>query len=389
MTWKWSPLVRLTMVTVLAVSGTVLSTLTSVNAAVNPAPVPVMLVRANDSSTVYVVSTTSYFDPAHPAACDPQACYLLKRTTNNGASFTVMNLPHVGYLKNTIAGTLEDLVFANPRDGYALVRDGVFSTLFVTSNGASTWHRQTITPGEHVLLLIANQGQLYALIARCASNHTCTHLRAARSTLSARRWTVTALPRGLPHAFYSNYFGVTAFGSNVWLTLQGSKTPLLYISHNRGTTFTSAPAPSLGSVTACSLTAESQSSLWATCPTGMMVSFFYSGDAGAQWVNVDRLGYAGTGGGYFDPVSSSLAYLDYGQTGPSRPENLFRITNAGRTSLPAGVLHCDDVFGLVFTDARHGLAICNHHSTLASTYLLRTSDGGSTWSQAAAFYERF
>jgi hypothetical protein len=348
-----------------------------------------MLVRVNDSSTLYVVSTSNYFDPAHPSACDPQACYLLKRTTNDGASFTIMNLPPVGYVKNAIAGNLEDLVFANSLDGYALLREGVFLNLYVTLDGASSWHRQSIAPGEQILTLITNHDQLYALIAHCLKNHACTDVRQARATLAARKWIVTTLARTLPHSFYANYFGVTVFGPNVWVTLQGPKSPLLYTSLDQGQTFTSAPAPALGSVTACSLTAESTSALWAGCPTGMMASFFFSGDAGAHWVNVSRLGYAGTGGGFFDPVSTSLAYLDYGQAGPSRPKNLFRITNAGRTSTPTGVLHCDDVYGLVFTDALHGLAACNHYYALKSTYLLRTSDGGTTWSRVAAFYERF
>ena len=111
-------------------------------------------------------------------------------------------------------------------------------------------------------------------------------------------------------------------------------------------------------------------------------------DTVKQWVNVCGLGYASTGCGYFDPVSSSLAYLDCGQTGTSRPKNLFRITNAGRTSTTSGVLHCDDVSRLVFTDANHGQAISDHFYELASTYLVGTSDGGATWSRATSFFER-
>ncbi len=112
---------------------------------------------------------------------------------------------------------------------------------------------------------------------------------------------------------------------------------------------------------------------------------FFSGDAGVHWIDVSGLEYAGTGGGYFDPVSRSLAYLDYGQTGPSRPKNLFRITNAGRTSTPVGTLRCDGAWGLVFTGATHGLAVCNRSYKLTSTYLLRTSDGGTTWSRVTLF----
>ena len=112
-------------------------------------------------------------------------------------------------------------------------------------------------------------------------------------------------------------------------------------------------------------------------------------DTVKQGVFVSGLGYAGTRGGYFDRVSSSQAYLDDGQTGPSRPKNLFRFTNAGRTSTATGVLRCDDVSGLVFTDANQGLAICDHFYELASTYLVGTSNGGAMWNRATSIFERF
>ena len=93
-------------------------------------------------------------------------------------------------------------------------------------------------------------------------------------------------------------------------------------------------------------------------------------------------------GWLFRPRLKSLAYLDDGQTGPSRPKNPFRITKAGRTSTAAGVLRSDDVSGLVLTDANHGLAIYDHFYGLASTNLVRTSDGGARWSRATSFFER-
>jgi photosystem II stability/assembly factor-like uncharacterized protein len=46
------------------------------------------------------------------------------------------------------------------------------------------------------------------------------------------------------------------------------------------------------------------------------------------------------------------------------------------------------VSGLVLTDANHGLAIYDHFYGLASTNLVRTSDGGATWSRATSFFER-
>ena len=104
-----------------------------------------------------------------------------------------------------------------------------------------------------------------------------------------------------------------------------------------------------------------------------------SGDGGTSWNRAPTNQFMGTGGGAFDPVSSDLAYLDYGLTLPSGARNLYRITNSGRTMTAVGRLAGNNVYGLVFTDATHGLAACVRDSTDATTYLLRTSDGGATW----------
>ena len=373
------------LVSILTISGAILTTSASVNAATSHPPIPLMLSRVDGSPVVYVVSTSNYFDAAHPSACKPHSCFLLRRTTNLGASFATLGLPPVTYVRGSLDGNLEDLVFANTFDGYALLREGSFLSLYVTLDGASTWHRQSVAPGEHVLQVVTDHNQLFAVVAHCRNNHACTDLRLARSTLAAKKWTVTKISNTSSHSPSLPSFDITAFGPNVWATVQGPKYPLLYRSRDGGRTFTASSAPALSAVTACSLTAESSSVLWAECPTGMMVSFFFSGDAGVHWINVSGLGYAGTGGGYFDPVSRSLAYLDYGQIGPSRPKNLFRITNAGRTSTPVGTLRCDGAWGLVFTDATHGLAVCNRNYKLTSTYLLRTSNGGATWSSVTWF----
>ena len=71
----------------------------------------------------------------------------------------------------------------------------------------------------------------------------------------------------------------------------------------------------------------SPTALWAECPTGMLASFFYSGDAGVHWTSVSRYEYSGTGGGAFDPVSSSLAYLDFGPYA-SRAKDLSSIASS-------------------------------------------------------------
>jgi hypothetical protein len=115
----------------------------------------------------------------------------------------------------------------------------------------------------------------------------------------------------------------------------------------------------------------------------MQVSFFYSGDGGVNWNSLSVKQFAGTGGGAFDPVSSTVAYLAYGLSDSPGPKNLYRVTNDGRTMTAVGKLSCNIVNGLVFTNAMHGLAACDRSNTQATTYLLHTSDGGATWSKVS------
>src|ERR1035437_4699471 len=98
----------------------------------------------------------------------------------------------------------------------------------------------------------------------------------------------------------------------------------------------------------------------------MLVSFFYSDDAGVHWTSVSRYEYAGTGGGAFDPVSSSLAYLNFGPY-TTRVKDLYAITNSGQKMTAVGNLACTSNNYLVFSDADHGLAICQKNGTVTST----------------------
>ena len=87
--------------------------------------------------------------------------------------------------------------------------------------------------------------------------------------------------------------------------------------------------PILGFANGCHLTPTSGKDLWAERNGGTQESFDFTTGAGARWASIPMGQYAGTGGGQFDPVSSRLAYLDYGQV--SGPDNIFRVQNQGRT----------------------------------------------------------
>ena len=111
----------------------------------------------------------------------------------------------------------------------------------------------------------------------------------------------------------------------------------------------------------------------------MLVAFFHSGDGGVLWNSLPTKEFSGTGGGAFDPLSTTDAYLAYGLVNSPGKNNLYRVTNEGRTMTSVGRLPCNSVYGLVFTSVANGLAACQVSSTQSTDYLLRTSNGGATW----------
>jgi hypothetical protein len=358
-------------VAVVLIVGTVYFSVRTVDVATaSPStPVPLLLAGVTGTPLTYVVSAKS-------ADCGSVACLQLQRTSDNGAHFATLHLPPISTVKRSLEN-LGELIFPNSTDGYASLDVANSLVWYATTDGAQSWHRVTVAPGESILQLAPTHHALYAVIAQCVKPYTCNDYRIARSTLNATTWTTGALPTPLS----KGDFALDVYDSNVWANLQGPRLPLLFTSHNGGRSFIESSKPLLGSVSACNLTPMSPSAVWAECPTGMLVSFFYSSDAGVHWTSISRYPYAGTGGGAFDPVSSSLAFLNFGPF-TSRAKDLYVISNSGRTMTAVGNLACTTTNNLVFTNATDGLAICQKDSTSSSTtYLLRTSDGGREWSK--------
>jgi hypothetical protein len=336
---------------------------------------PRMLVRVGSSAVIYVVG----YGP-----CAKGLCLELLRTNDNGARFVDRTAPPTKAIKYSLVGSLDELVFANALVGYALEGgDGVdnAASLYATFNGARSWTKVQTPAGQQLSRLAASTSAVYAVMMHCAKqsdgNVACTNYRLVHSSLSATHWTASPLPHG--HYSFGFLGNVAAFGSKVWLS-EGAKWSLLVSSSNHGASFTTytPPFPALASVAGCDLTATSASVLWSACPTGMEVSFAHSSDAGTKWNEVPTRQFMGTGGGYFDPVSSNVAYLDYGG---SRP--LYRVSDAGRHVTDVGTLQCSKVnssiAAITFTSPREGLAICESQGLSTSTELERTSNGGATW----------
>ena len=269
--------------------------------------------------------------------------------------------------------------FATPKDGYAFVGSYDASVIYVTTNGARSWHRlrslRDLVGGIQV-----TQSGVFAMTARCSLTTTnCKDYRVWRSSFDAKKWISlpTLWKAGTNGRYYSYPPNIAAFHDDVWeleTALNGHV--YLWTSTDGGESFSRALAPKLASVAGCSITPVSTTSLWAQCPTGMMVAFLHSADAGAHWSSVSQGPFGGTGGGAFDPVTSAVAYLYYG-AGSVRTTNFDRLTQGGAMSTGVDTLRCSNADALEFTSVERGLLLCAHDTT---SQILVTSNGGVSWS---------
>lgn len=329
---------------------------------------PAVVSRAGDSDVFYVVASTG---------CDQWKCLRMYRTDLNLSSFTRVTPPPVtgerGGLANT---TLDHLVFANKDDGFATAGSSSASALYITTNGAKTWQRVMDEKGLNITVTVTSS-EVIVTTRHCTVRSTsCGQFTTMRSPLAATHW--VTMPRlwktgtGKRDVYYGP--SVAAYGHTVW-ELETGRAIRLWTSHDNGQTFTQAKGtvPELGSVAGCSLYPMSELSLWAECPTGMAVSFWYSSDGGVTWTQVPTTQFMGTGGGAFAPVTSGLAYLDYGAV--AKDPNFFRISD-GVHETAVGEVRCEDAYELDFVNESHGLMLCSQYPV---TSLRRTNNGGVTW----------
>jgi hypothetical protein len=337
---------------------------------------PVTLARVPGTGIVYLMGYVT---------CGPKLCLRLARTTDNGATFTAVTPPPVAGGTQVQYVNSYELVFANPEVGFAEVGLVSPSTFYVTFNGAKTWHKEKMPFGNRIAGFATASKNVYAVTVNFEKKLNEgdggeKDYRLAQSSLTSLHWSSTPIPNS---NFTWGFLGpIAAFGSNVFISEQ-RRHDLLVRSHNFGKTLTTLVLPllTLGSVAGCALTATSLVTLWAQCPTGMQVQFYYSDDGGARWTLIDPVSQiSGTGGGYFDPVSSNLGYLDVG----TQHDNLYRITNDAHSDQLVGTFECGGANPLVFTSEADGLALCGGNYSPPSR-MFRTTNGGATWIRVAIF----
>jgi len=173
--------------------------------------------------------------------------------------------------------------------------------------------------------------------------------------------------------------GLVAYGDDVWIQQSQPAVVLFLHSTDGGRTFSRWSTSALFSVSTCSMTANSTRQIWAQCSTGMNSFYVSSADGARHWRVIDTHGLtSNTGGGYFDPVSDHLAFVDLGADSPAPKDDLLRLAPSG-VSTPVARLGCAIVNGLDFVNGHDGLVSCQRTGRTQSAVLLATSDGGRTW----------
>jgi photosystem II stability/assembly factor-like uncharacterized protein len=282
-------------------------------------------------------------------------CGAILRTTDGGSVFAGIPSPTVG------ANEVSQLRFAGPLDGYAFGPE-----LWQTADGGATWANVPI-PGQ-VTELEAADGEAYALVTGAGSaNSTSNELLTA--PVGSLQWRQVSTPTPLG---YGAQFALS--GPNLYV-LGGNGDLVLLYSTDKGAQFSQRVDPCTaglgGSVTAA---ADGTSTLWASCPTGMMAEAMLSTNGGVTWRVATATG-AFPNSLELAAVSSSVALAS------PAPETLsgalVRTTNGGSTF--AAVLSGSSpssVSWVGFSDPSRAYAL------LAGS-LFESSDGGATWRSVA------
>lgn len=308
-------------------------------------------------------------------------------------SWVRLAAPPIPPAENSYRLDLGFFSFANPNDGYEVsppLTSGALTPLaeelFATTNGGKSWRPLRIVSGTAFQAfgpVVASSSGVYAVVARCI-HYRCDNYRLARSAPGALHWTTTAIPDTAQLG--GAQIGLTVEGHNVLLNFGLSGRQELLVSSYGQRPFTARSVPSLEGVTACGL-APLGGSVWATCPTGMMDSYFHTqrltGPYRVIWT------YPELGGGGLVPVTGTIAYRFTGVASEGPPkipgDVLQRSTNAGRSFADVGpwpfARQVEDQPQFLFLNEQDGFGLGPTPADKARLEVVETSDGGRHWAE--------
>lgn len=329
---------------------------------------PELLASVPGSHLAYVVSVSS-------PACRGGSCVSLAQVDVTGSGSSKRTLPPLRTSSGSLLGNLESLTFATASSGYLTVTAGSGTELYVTTDGARSWHLRLRTGAYPYHAVYATPRRVYAITGTCSGMGVCRNQHLLSAPPSGTPWT-SSTP---PFAAVMAGMGLVTYGNDVWIQQPQPAVVLFLHSTDGGRTFSTWRTSALFNASTCYMTASSTRQIWARCSTGMNSLYLSSPDGARHWRVIDTHGLtSNTSGGYFDPVSDRLAFVDLGADAPAPKDDLLRLAPSG-ASTPVARLGCAIVNGLDFVDAHDGLVSCQRTGRTRSAVLLATSDGGRTW----------
>jgi hypothetical protein len=297
--------------------------------------------------------------------CNRTRCHAILHTTDGGKSFVSMAAPPLP--EN---GSVPMLRFADRRDGFAYVLQ-VGGVLYATHDGGARWVRLTI--GDVLQFTTAGR-HAYAITARC-STVRCRHYRFQRTLVTGNRWAATALP----FTADGSLFGLAARGPKVLLLgTRASKGAMAHDelgrSSNGGRTFITGPGPCYAGLGG-ELAPGSPRVIWAVCPTGLLAGAWRSIDGGVSFARLKTPALANSA--LVAPASERVAVL-FGNGAGAR---LLRTTDGGGTWTAAKTPRAaTDIQSVDFSSAKVGAVLVQVRGRQTNVFW-RTTDGGAVWSQ--------
>jgi hypothetical protein len=301
----------------------------------------------------------------------------VEQTTDGGQHFTTDTTPPAAVAQAPIKGasggpTISQIRFGDAKDGWVFG-----STLYSTTDGGASWSAANGVSGGVVDLVAANN-TAWAIVqtvdSSTASSSAVSNQYALYSTSygkGAQVWAPVALPISLGSTTPSIVdqdgtvtlmaAGPSGAGNKVHVLIGAAGKPF--------TDHTGVCEQDLGGTLS-----NSKKGIWAECPHGNGADLYISKDAGATWtsaVNDPRKieVESGTAVGAIDDTSAVVF--------DAAAQRLSKIS--GTTVTATNATGVSDVTFLGFTTPAVGFAITVGENS-STTQLLRTTDGGATWS---------
>jgi photosystem II stability/assembly factor-like uncharacterized protein len=325
--------------------------------------------------SVSAVGLNDYWVLGYTERADGGLLDTVVRTTDGGHQFTTVGSPDAALVRARTTPldppASSQIRFGDTDDGWAFGGDTAGGVLFQTTDAGTSWSAVNGIPGSITDLVAANH-EAWAIVQ---NNSGATYQYALWSTsygTTTQAWTPVALPFELGSttpSIVDQDGTVTVMASGP--SSAGNKVHVLI--GTAGKPFTDHVGPceqDLGGTLS-----NSKKAVWVECQSGTSATLYVSKDAGATWTpsptnNTAKIEVeAGVALGAIDDTSAAIF--------DAANQRLSKIS--GSTVTPTSATNVSDVIFLGFTTTAVGFAITVEEND-TTNQLLRTMDGGATWS---------